>query len=245
MANAIEIENFSYHYADGTPAVQGVNLAIEHGQRIGLIGPNGAGKSTLLLGICGFVKGGGRVLIDGIEVRRENSKKIRTLTGSVLQDPDEQLFMPTLFDDVAFGPLNMGLDEAQIRRRVEETLAHVGLGGMGHRPPHHLSAGQKRAAAIATVLSMSPKIITMDEPDSSLDPRSRNRLLELLKTLKQTLVIASCNMDFLARLCDRAVLLDGGKIIADGDAKTILADAALMEKHGLETSEYARKESDR
>lgn len=243
MSKAIEIRNFSYNYADGTPAVHGVNLTIEHGRRVGLIGPNGAGKSTLLLGICGFVKGDGSVLIDGIEVRRGNSKKIRTLTGSVLQDPDEQLFMPTLFDDVAFGPLNMGLDETEIRRRVEETLAHVGLGGMGHRPPHHLSAGQKRAAAIATVLSMSPKIITMDEPDSSLDPRSRKRLLELLRTLRQTLVIASCNMDFVAQLCDRVILLDGGKIVADGDAKTILSDAALMEKHGLETAQYARQDS--
>jgi energy-coupling factor transporter ATP-binding protein EcfA2 len=237
MAKAIEIENFSYNYADGTPAVHTVNLTIEHGQRVGLIGPNGAGKSTLLLGICGFVKGTGRVMIDGIEVRRENSKKIRAMTGSVLQDPDEQLFMPTLFDDVAFGPLNMGLDEAEIRRRVEETLTHVGLGGMGYRPPHHLSAGQKRAAAIATVLSMSPTIITMDEPDSSLDPRSRKRLVELLRTLKQTLVIASCNMDFVAKLCDRVVLLDGGKIIADGPAKDILSNAELMELHGLETAE--------
>ena len=234
MVNAIEIENFSYTYADGTSVVHGISLSIGHSERVAFIGPNGAGKSTLLLGICGFVKGAGRVLIDGIEVRRENSKKIRTLTGSVLQDPDEQLFMPTLFDDVAFGPLNMGLDEADIRRRVEETLAHVGLGGMGHRPPHHLSAGQKRAAAIATVLSMSPKIITMDEPDSSLDPRSRNRLLELLRTLKQTLVVASCNMEFVAKLCDRVILLDGGKIVADGNAKTILSDAVLMEAHGLE-----------
>jgi cobalt/nickel transport system ATP-binding protein len=236
MANAIEIENFSYNYADGTPAVRGIDLAIRHGERVAFIGPNGAGKSTLLLGMCGFIKGRGTVLIDGIEVKKENIKKIRSLTGSVLQDPDEQLFMPTLFDDVAFGPLNMGLDENQIRQRVDEALTTVGLGGMGHRPPHHLSAGQKRAAAIATILSMSPKIITMDEPDSSLDPRSRKRLLELLRTLSQTLIIASCNMDFVAKLCTRAILLDGGQIIADGDAKKILSDAALMEKHGLETA---------
>ena len=234
MANAIEIENFSYNYADGTPAVRGIDLVIRHGERVAFIGPNGAGKSTLLLGMCGFIKGRGTVLIDGIEVKKENIKKIRSLTGSVLQDPDEQLFMSTLFDDVAFGPLNMGLDENQICRRVDEALTTVGLGGMGHRPPHHLSAGQKRAAAIATILSMSPKIITMDEPDSSLDPRSRKRLLELLRTLSQTLIIASCNMDFVANLCTRAILLDGGQIIADGDAKTILSDAALMEKHGLE-----------
>ena len=236
MAPAIEIKNFSYNYTDGTSAVRGVDLAIGHGERVAFIGPNGAGKSTLLLGMCGFVKGGGTVLIDGIEVKKENIKKIRTLTGSVLQDPDEQLFMPTLFDDVAFGPLNMGLDEAEIRRRVEETMKIVGLGGMAHRPPHHLSAGQKRAAAIATVLSMSPKIITMDEPDSSLDPRSRKRLVELLRTLTQTLVIASCNMEFVAKLCDRVVLLDGGKIIADGSARNILSDAKLMERHGLETA---------
>jgi cobalt/nickel transport system ATP-binding protein len=233
MAGAIEIENFSYNYSDGTAALRGINLSIEHGLRVAFIGPNGAGKSTLLLGMCGFIKGSGRVSIDGIELRRENIKKIRSITGSVLQDPDEQLFMPTLFDDVAFGPLNMGFGEAEIKRRVEESLTTVGLAGMGHRPPHHLSAGQKRAAAIATVLSMSPKIITMDEPDSSLDPRSRKRLIELLKSLTQTLVIASCNMDFVAKLCNRVILLDGGQIVADGETKTILSDTALMQAHGL------------
>jgi cobalt/nickel transport system ATP-binding protein len=231
--NAIDIQNFSYNYSDGTAAVREITLAIEHGRRVALIGPNGAGKSTLLMGMCGFYKGTGKVLIDGIEVKRENIKKIRSITGSVLQDPDEQLFMPTLFDDVAFGPLNMGLDEHEIRHRVEDALQTVGLASMGHRPPHHLSAGQKRAAAIATVLSMSPKIITMDEPDSSLDPRSRRRLIELLKSLPQTLIIASCNMDFVAKLCDRVILLDEGRIAADGDTKTILSDSALMEKHGL------------
>ena len=231
--NAIEIENFSYNYSDGTAAVRGISLSIEHGRRVALVGPNGAGKSTLLMGMCGFYKGSGKIVIDGIELAPENLRKIRSITGSVLQDPDEQLFMPTLFDDVAFGPLNMGFDEAEIKRRVEDALQTVGLGGMGHRPPHHLSAGQKRAAAIATVLSMSPKIITMDEPDSSLDPRSRKRLVELLKTLKQTLIIASCNMDFVAKLCDRVILLNDGRIIADGDTKTILSDAALMQKHGL------------
>jgi cobalt/nickel transport system ATP-binding protein len=233
MANAIEIDNFSYNYPDGTPAVRQISLSIEHGERVGFIGPNGAGKSTILMGMCGFYKGSGKVFIDGIEVRPENIRKIRSLTGSVLQDPDEQLFMPTLFDDVAFGPLNMGFDEAEIKRRVADALQTVGLSGMEHRPPHHLSAGQKRAAAIATVLSMSPKIITMDEPDSSLDPRSRKRLIELLKSLKQTLVIASCNMDFVAKLCDRVILLDDGRVAADGETKAILSDAALMDKHGL------------
>jgi cobalt/nickel transport system ATP-binding protein len=134
---------------------------------------------------------------------------------------------------VAFGPLNLGFDEGEIKRRVEEALETVGLGGMGHRPPHHLSAGQKRAAAIATVLSMSPKLITMDEPDSSLDPRSRRRLLELLKSLPQTLVIASCNMDFVSKLCDRVILLDRGRVAADGPTKTIFSDTALMQAHGL------------
>jgi cobalt/nickel transport system ATP-binding protein len=233
MPKAIEIENFSYSYADGTAAVRSVNLGIENGERVGLIGPNGAGKSTLLLGMCGFLKGTGKIFIDGLEIRPGNIKKIRSITGSCLQDPDEQLFMPTLFDDVAFGPLNMGLEESEIRKRVEDALKTVGLDGMGHRPPHHLSAGQKRAAAIATVLSMSPKIITMDEPDSSLDPRSRKRLLELLKTLKQTLIIASCNMNFVAKLCDRVILLDNGQIVADGDTKTILSNKDLMSTHGL------------
>jgi len=234
MPKAIEIENFSYEYPDGTAALSEITLSVEHGQKLALIGPNGAGKSTLLLGMAGFAKGNGKVLIDGLEINRKNLKKIRTTIGSCLDNPDDQLFMPTLFDDVAFGPLNMGLTPEQVKMRVANALQTVGLTEMADKAPHHLSAGQKRAAAIATILSMAPKIITLDEPDGSLDPRHRNNLIKLLVSLPQTLIIATCNMNFAAALADRAVLLDEGRIIADGDAEKIMSDSELMAEHGLE-----------
>jgi cobalt/nickel transport system ATP-binding protein len=236
MSNAIEIENFSYHYPDGTAALSDITLSVEHGQKVVLIGPNGAGKSTLLLAIAGFIKGSGKVLIDGLEINRKNLKKIRTSLGSCLENPDDQLFMPTLFDDVAFGPLNMSLSPEQVKTRVADALTTVGLAEMADKAPHHLSAGQKRAAAIATILAMEPKIITLDEPDGSLDPRNRNNLIKLLHGLSQTLIIATCNMNFAAALADRAVLLDNGRIIADDEAKKTMSDSKLMTEHGLETA---------
>ena len=234
MPKAIEIENFSYEYPDGTSALSNITLSVEHGQKVVLIGPNGAGKSTLLLSMAGFVKGTGKVLIDGLQISRKNLKKIRTTIGSCLENPDDQLFMPRLFDDVAFGPLNMGLEAEQVKLRVANALQTVGLTELADKAPHHLSAGQKRTAAIATILSMAPKIITLDEPDGSLDPRNRNNLIKLLGSLPQTLIIATCDMNFAAALADRAVLLDKGRIIADGDAKKIMSDSKLMSEHGLE-----------
>jgi cobalt/nickel transport system ATP-binding protein len=234
MSKAIEIENLSYKYPDGTVALKNITLSVEHGQTLALIGPNGAGKSTLLLAMAGFIKGTGKVLINGLQINRKNLKKIRTSLGSCLEDPDDQLFMPTLFDDVAFGPLNMGLEAEQVKVRVADALKTVGLADMADKAPHHLSAGQKRAAAIATILSMSPEIITLDEPDGSLDPRNRNNLIKLLTNLPQTLIITTSNMNFAAAIADRAVLLDNGRIIANGDAKKIMSDSKLMTEHGLE-----------
>ncbi|MCK5565999.1 MAG: ATP-binding cassette domain-containing protein [Planctomycetes bacterium] len=234
MSYAIEIANYCYHYSDGTDALCNINLNIEHGERVALIGPNGAGKSTLLLAMNLFVKGKGRLLIDGIEGKSRNTKKIRSVIGTVLQNPDEQLFMPTVFEDVAFGPLNMGMSMEEASERANETLKEVGLGGKGSKAPYHLSAGQKRAAAIATILSMKPKIITMDEPDTSLDPRNRKTIVELLGRLSQTLLVATCNMDFAARVCKRVVLINNGEIIADGKSHEVMSDAELMECNGLE-----------
>jgi cobalt/nickel transport system ATP-binding protein len=234
MSKAIEIENFSYNYPDGTAALSDISLSIEQGQKVVLIGPNGAGKSTLLLAMAGFTKGNGKVLIDGLEINRKNLKKIRTRLGSCLENPDDQLFMPRLFDDVAFGPLNMGLSPEQVKARVADALQIVGLSEMADKAPHHLSAGQKRAAAIATILAMEPRIITLDEPDGSLDPRNRNNLIKLLNSLSQTLIISTCNMNFAASLADRAVLLDKGRIIADGQANKIMSNSKLMSEHGLE-----------
>ena len=234
MSKAVEIRNFSYNYSDGTCALNDITITIEHGQRVALIGPNGAGKSTLLLAMAGFVKGDGKILIDGLTVEKKNLKRIRRTIGSCLENPDDQLFMPTLFDDVAFGPLNMGLEADEVKMRVNNVLQTVGLAGMADKAPHHLSAGQKRAAAIATILSMSPQIITLDEPDGSLDPANRNNLIKLLAGLSQTLIIATCNMNFAIATADRAVLVNDGHIIADGNAKSIMLDSDLMTKHGLE-----------
>jgi cobalt/nickel transport system ATP-binding protein len=234
MPDAIEIKGFSYTYPDGTVALSDVSLKVSAGERVALIGPNGAGKSTLLLAMAGFIKGTGGILIDGTPVDGRDKKKLRTTIGCVLQNPDEQLFMPTLFDDVAFGPLNLGLTGEELIGRVEDVLETVGLTKMAHKAPHHLSAGQKRAAAIATVLAMSPAIIAMDEPDSHLDPRSRRGLVKLLAGLEHTLVLATCNMNFAAEVCGRAVVMDGGRVVADGRAAEIMANSELMLKHGLE-----------
>jgi cobalt/nickel transport system ATP-binding protein len=234
MPPAIEIKSFSYKYPDGTAALQDISLAIGPGERVAIIGPNGAGKSTLLLAISGFVQGTGHITVDGLQLNPANLKKIRRTIGLVLQNPDEQLFMPTVFEDVAFGPLNMNLQPCEVSRRAELAIKTVGLTDIAHRPPHHLSAGQKRCAAIATILSMAPKIVTMDEPDSNLDPRNRNNLLQLLAQLQQTLLAATCNMNFAARFCQRAVLLDNGRVVADRPAGQLMTDAELMYQHGLE-----------
>ena len=234
MTRAIQIDNFSYIYPDGTKALSNITLDIDYGRRVALIGPNGAGKSTLLLAMAGFIRGTGKIVVDGLELTKGNLKQVRSRIGCCLENPEDQLFMPTLFDDVAFGPLNMGLDAEQVRQRVTDALDKVGLSDMTERAPHHLSAGQKRAASIATVLSMSPKIITLDEPDGSLDPRHRNNLVELLKGLTQTLIIATCSMDFAAAIADIAVIIDAGQVVIAGPADKIISDSKLMSNHGLE-----------
>ncbi|AQT68493.1 Cobalt import ATP-binding protein CbiO [Anaerohalosphaera lusitana] len=235
---AIRIENLCHSYDGGTVTLRDVSLSIGEGEKVALIGPNGAGKSTLLLAMTLFLQPKsveGQILIHGVEACRKNEKDVRKLITPVLQNPDEQLFMPTVLEDVAFGPLNMGLEVDQARQHAMEAIEQVGLSGLEERSPYHLSAGQKRAAAIATVLSMEPRIITMDEPDTSLDPRSRDHLIELLGSLEQTLVIATCNMHFAAKTCERAVLIDDGKVVVDGPTKELLRDEELMTRHGLET----------
>ena len=201
---------------------------------ITIAGNIGAGKSSLLLAMAGFAQGSGSVFVDGLEVVKKNLNAIRQVLGCCLENPDDQLFMPTLHEDIAFGPLNMGLSQTEIEQRVTEALSTVRLADKAHKPPHHLSAGQKRAAAIATVLSMAPKIITLDEPDGSLDPRHRIQLQSLLKSLTQTLVIATCNMNFAYAIADRVILVDHGQIVADDTPHTIMTNRALMEDHGLE-----------
>ncbi|MFH1616273.1 MAG: ATP-binding cassette domain-containing protein [Planctomycetota bacterium] len=235
MTYAIQMENFSYKYPDGTAALDNITLNIEHNVHTAVIGPNGAGKSTLLLAMAGLIGGTGGLLIEGLEPTRKNHREIRRRIGCCLQSPDDQLFMPTLEDDIGFGLLNIGMSAEQAQKGAQQALKKVGLAGFGNKMPHHLSAGQKRAAAIATIVAMNPAIITLDEPDSSLDPRQRNNLLGLLSSLDQTLIIATCSMNFAACLCDQAVLLDQGRLIMTGPAKQIMTDESLMKSHGLES----------
>ncbi len=232
---AIAFENYHYHYPDGTVALRDIDLTVLPGEKVVFIGPNGAGKSTLLLAIAGFAPGSGALLVNGIKQKRKNRAKIRRQLGCCFENPDDQLFMPRLWDDVAFGPLNEGLETDQVSARVTQALTRVDLLALADRPPHHLSAGQKRRAALATVLAMRPSIITLDEPDASLDPRSRRELETLLRSLTQTQIIATCNMRFAYQVADRAVLVDNGTVVTHGPRDQIMSDRGLMEKHGLES----------
>jgi len=235
MAEAlIDVHDLRYVYPDGTTALDGVSLHVGAGESVGLVGPNGAGKSTLILHLNGFLHGEGLVRIHGRELTRHALREVRRMVGVVFQDPDDQLFMPTVFDDVAFGPLNLGLSEEEVRGRVAAALAAVGCSGLEGKAPHHISAGQKRAAAIATVLAMRPDILVMDEPSSNLDPRSRRKLIALLGGLPITKIVASHDLDLILDLCPRCVVLDAGRVVADGPTEELFADDELLLAHGLE-----------
>lgn len=231
---AILIEGLSYVYPDGTQALREVSLRVGRGECVALIGPNGAGKSTLLLHLNGTLRGQGRVLIDGLEVTKANLPEVRRRVGLIFQDPDDQLFMPTVFDDVAFGPLNLGLPEEEVRRRVRQALRVVGKEGFEERAPYHLSGGEKRAVAVATVLAMEPQVLAMDEPTSSLDHGSRRSLIELLKGLHITRVLATHDLELVLELCTRCVLMAEGKVVAEGPVRDILSDAPLLARYRME-----------
>jgi len=231
----IEIRNLTYSYPDGTVALKGVNLDIFEGETVAIIGPNGAGKSTLVLHLNGILRSNsGHLNILGLEVNHRNLKEIRKRVGIVFQNPDDQLFMPTVFDDVAFGPINMGLSESEVKQRVEKALQEVGMQGYENRSPHHLSFGEKKRISLATALSMRPEILVMDEPTSNLDPKSRRGLIKLLQGIKTTKVIATHDLEMVLEVCQRAVILSDGKIVANGRPKKLLADEHLLETHQLE-----------
>jgi cobalt/nickel transport system ATP-binding protein len=234
METCIDIRDLSYAYHDGRQALDGVSLRIQPGEKVALVGPNGAGKSTLLLHLNGILKGKGAVHIMGQRVEESNLARIRGQIGLVFQDPDDQLFSPTVFEDVAFGPLYAGLPEEEIRHRVDWALAQVGADVYAERVSHHLSVGEKKRIAIASVLSMEPEILVLDEPTAGLDPRTRRRLMGLLLELPQTMLIASHDMWMVAEICPRTVILDEGRVVADGPTEELLSDATLMEAHGLE-----------
>jgi cobalt/nickel transport system ATP-binding protein len=233
METCIEIRDLSYAYHNGHPALQHLSLSVGSGEKVALVGPNGAGKSTLLLHLNGILQGDGMVQVMGQKVAEPNLSRIRAQVGLIFQNPDDQLFSPTVFDDVAFGPLYAGLPEEQVRHRVKWALAQVGMEEYAERISHHLSLGEKKRAAIASVLSMRPEILALDEPTAGLDPRTRRRLIELLQELPQTMLCATHDLTMLPDVFARTVVLDRGQVVADGPTDEILAHDLLLEAHGL------------
>jgi cobalt/nickel transport system ATP-binding protein len=233
MDKVIEINNLSYTYPDGHRGLSGVDLVVWPGENVAVIGPNGAGKSTLLLHLNGILRGNSTVKICGLAVEEKNLKEIRRKVGLIFQDPEDQLFSLNVFDDVAFGPINMGLTESEVKQHVAQALQWVNMADYEQRSPHHLSVGEKKRIAIATVLSLDPEILVIDEPTSNLDPRSKWSLVELLNRLPITKIIATHDLELVRALCHRTVVMDEGKIAADGKTENILADIPLLRAHGL------------
>ena len=234
MHHTIEVRDLRFAFPDGHDVLRGVTFSIAPGEKVALVGPNGAGKSTLLLHLNGILRGQGEVRVSGIAVREANLAQARAAVGLVFQDADDQLFSPTVEEDVAFGPLHMGLPSSEIRIRVQSALSQVGLTNFESRLSHHLSSGEKKRVAIATVLAMDPEILVLDEPTAGLDPRARRNLIRLLHDLPQTMLVASHDLRMAAELLPRTIVLDQGQIFADGPTSKILTDRVLLEAHGLE-----------
>lgn len=231
----VEVKNLNYAYPDGNSALRDVSFRIVHGETVAIVGANGAGKSTVLLHLNGtLVPKAGSVRIGDFPLTRKTLPHIRRTVGMVFQDPDDQLFMPTVYDDVAFGPLNLGLSPEEVERRVNEALGTVGASHLKTRPPYRLSGGEKRSVAIASVLSMSPNILVMDEPTSNLDPRARRQLIHLLKTFGHTIIVATHDLDMVLDLCARTIVLKEGEKQADGPTAEILQNDRLLDACGLE-----------
>lgn len=236
----VEIQGLSFAYPDGLQALNDIHLTIRAGERVALVGPNGAGKSTLMLHFNGLLGGPETpLLVQGMALTKQDLPAIRALVGLVFQNPDDQLFSPTVLEDVAFGPLHLGLPEAEVRARVTRALEQVGMAGFEARISHNLSAGQKKRVAIATVLAMEPRLLVFDEPTAGLDPRGRRQLIDLLADLPVTMIGATHDLLFAAESFGRMVVLDGGRIVADGPTLELLQDAQLLERHGLESPSEA------
>jgi cobalt/nickel transport system ATP-binding protein len=234
-AELAAVRDVVYVYPDGTRALDGVSFSVGEGERVGLVGPNGAGKSTLLWVLSGLLRpASGEVRWRGRTLDEAGRRRLRARVGLVFQDPDDQLFSPTVWEDVAFGPVQAGLPDAEVSRRVGAALAKVGMSHAKDRPPHHLSEGEKKRVAVATVLAMEPELWLLDEPTAGLDPRARRQLVSLLRELPGAQVVATHDLRLVAELCSRAVVLDGGRVVAEGPARTLLRDAELLDRHGLE-----------
>lgn len=242
--NAIEVRALAFTYADGTPALRGVSFAVAEGERVGIIGPNGAGKSTLLLHLNGVLPetpdGSGAVRVFGAPITRANLHEIRRTVGLLFQDPDDQLLCPTVGEDVAFGPRQLGLGGPELGARVAQALARVGLAGFEARSAHHLSRGEKRRVCLAGLLACESRVLVLDEPTSELDPRGRRELKALLASIPATMLVATHDLEMVVELCSRVVVLDRGQVVAAGETVALLGDEALMLAHGLERPHVLR-----
>lgn len=234
MHHTIDVQSLHFSYGDGTKALNGVSFYIAPGEKVALVGPNGSGKSTLILHLNGILIGEGVVQVCGQRVSKHNLGSIRSAVGLVFQDPDDQLFSQSVFDDVSFGPIYMGCEQHEINKRVENALEAVGMKANIHRVSHHLSEGEKKRVAIASVLAMDPEILVLDEPSAGLDPRARRDLIGLLDQLPQTMLVASHDMHMVAELFPRMLIIDQGRIVADGATHDFMLNPTLLEAHGLE-----------
>lgn len=234
MTNVLSVRNLRFSYHDHHEALRGVSFDLCEGDKVALVGPNGAGKSTLMLHLNGILRGQGEVMVGGERLTRDNLPAIRAMVGLVFQNPDDQLFSPTVFEDVAFGPLHMGLPKDEVIARVEAALQAVRMSNYRDRMSHHLSVGEKKRIAIATVLSMKPQILVLDEPTAGLDPRARRTLINLLSDLPITMLVSTHDMRMVQELFPRTIVMDEGLIVADGRTEDILADEKFLNEHGLE-----------
>jgi cobalt/nickel transport system ATP-binding protein len=232
--SVVQVHDLHFSYPDGHVALRGVSLKLCPGDKVALVGPNGAGKSTLMLHLNGILDGRGSIDVGGMRLSHDNLPVIRAMVGLVFQNPDDQLFSPTVFEDVAFGPLHMGLAEAEVITRVDAALEAVRMSSYRDRLSHHLSVGEKKRIAIATVLSMEPKILILDEPSAGLDPRARRTLINLLRELPITMLVSTHDMKLVQELFPRTIVMDHGQIVADGDTNEILQNEPLLTEHGLE-----------
>jgi cobalt transport protein ATP-binding subunit len=235
MTAALLVERLAYAYPDGTQALFGVDLRIDPGERVAVLGPNGAGKTTLVMHLNGVLQGGtGEITVAGLPVTKQNLKEIRRRVGVVFQDPDDQLFMPTVAEDVAFGPANFGVTGPALAAAVNDALSAVGMADFRERSPLHLSFGQRRRVAVATVLACDPEIMVLDEPSANLEPIARRELAEVLLSLDRTMLMVTHDLPYALQLCPRSILIDGGVIVADGPTQKLLADTELLAQHRLE-----------
>jgi cobalt/nickel transport system ATP-binding protein len=234
MTNILSVRDLRFSYHDHHEALRGVSFDLCQGDKVALVGPNGAGKSTLMLHLNGILRGEGQVIVGGEALTRDNLPRIRSMVGLVFQNPDDQLFSPTVFEDVAFGPLHMGLPQQEVIARVDAALSAVRMSNYRDRMSHHLSMGEKKRIAIATVLSMNPQILVLDEPSAGLDPRARRTLINLLRELPITMLVSTHDMRMVQELFPRTIVMDEGLIVADGKTQDILADETFLNQHGLE-----------